>query len=428
MTSPSRRCWSRWQCPCVWVFIFSAGMTGQVFGAESMQPVQPELQVSHQIHQDHSEQSSGWRLMQDGVVFLTANRQDRPRGDTDLVSQNWWMGMASRSIGNSTLTLKGMLSGEPATMGESGYSALFRSSHGETHEGLPITDRQHPHDFVMQLAAVWRRPLSTRTELTFAGGPIGEATLGPVSFMHRQSAVENPFAPLGHHTFDMTHLVKGIVAMRVDHGSFALEGSVFHGSGPDTHRWGIEVGALNSWATRAWWQPDPQWSVQVSHGFLTKSEANVRRTTVSAAWHTQSETGFTAVTAAYGRNDKDHANITSDALFIEATHRVASHVVYSRVEAVDVETGLLLGMPQHGGHLEPSTVLAATVGAMQDLPTLGRFDLSLGADVTLHRTPEQLIGIYGSRPAAFKVFLRLRLPVPGMGRMQDMTMMQPMAH
>ena len=73
-------------------------MTGQVSGAESMQPVQSETQASHQMHQDHSEQSSGWRIMQDGVVFLTANRQDRPRGDTELVSQNWWMGMASRSI------------------------------------------------------------------------------------------------------------------------------------------------------------------------------------------------------------------------------------------------------------------------------------------------------------------------------------------
>ena len=167
----------------------------------------------------------------------------------------------------------------------------------------------------------------------------------------------------------------------------------------------------------------------MSHGFLTKPEAlepgNVRRTTVSAAWHTQSETGFTAVTAAYGRNDKDHADVGSDALFVEATHRVASHVVYSRVEAVDVETNLLLVTQQHGGHLEPSTVLAATFGVMQDLPALGNFDFSLGADVTLHRTPEQLIGIYGSRPASFKVFLRLRLPVPAMGRMRDATMMQP---
>ena len=386
-----------------------------------------EPQEPHAQHTEHEDThaSEGWHFMQDGVAFLTVNHQATSRGATEFVSQNWWMGMGSRSIGDSTLTLKGMLSGEPATMGGNGYSALFRTEHGESHTGHPITDRQHPHDFVMQLAAVWHRPLSNRTGLTLAGGPVGEATLGPVAFMHRQSAVENPLAPLGHHTFDMTHLVKGIVAMRVDHGPFALEGSVFHGGEPDTDRWGIEVGALNSWATRAWWQPDPQWSVQVSHGFLTKSAANVRRTTVSAAWHAQSETGFTAVTAAYGRNDKDRAASGSDALFIEATHRVDSHVVYSRLEAVDVHANLLLGMSHHGGHHKPSTVLAATLGATQDLPALGNFDFSLGADVTLHRTPEPLIGIYGSRPASFNVFLRLRLPAPAMGRMRDATMMQP---
>ncbi len=389
---------------------------------------QPEDPHAHQTEHEDSHPSGDWHFMHDGVAFLTVNHQTTPRGATEFVSQNWWMGMGSRSVGNSTLTLKGMLSGEPATMRGNGYSELFQT--GEVYKGQPITDHQHPHDFVMQLAAVWYRPLSTRTGITVAGGPVGEATLGPVAFMHRQSAVENPFAPLGHHTFDATHYVKGIVAMRVDHGPFALEGSVFHGGEPDEHRWGIlDVGALNSWATRAWWQPDPHWSVQVSHGFLTKPEAlepgNVRRTTVSAAWHTQSETGFTAVTAAYGRNDKDHADVGSDALFVEATHRVASHVVYSRVEAVDVETNLLLGTQQHGGHLEPSTVLAATFGVMQDLPALGNFDFSVGADVTLHRAPEQLIGIYGSRPTSFKVFLRLRLPVPAMGRMRDATMMQP---
>ena len=433
MTLPSRQCWSRWQYPCVWIFTFSAGMTGQISGAESMQPVQPEHQVSHQMDQDHSDQSSGWRLMQDGVVFLTANRQDRPRGDTELVSQNWWMGMASRSIGRSTLTFTGMLSGEPLTMGGDGYSEIFQT--GEVYQGHAITDRQHPHDFVMQLVGVWRSALSNGTGLTVAGGPVGEATLGPVAFMHRQSAIENPFAPLGHHTFDATHIAKGIVAGMVDHGPFAVEGSIFHGGEPDEHRWGIsDIGALDSWATRVWWRPNPSLAVQVSHGFLKNPEAlepgNVRRTTASASWFSRSIGGFTAITAAYGRNQKDYAASIFDALLIEGTHRRSKHVLYSRLEVVDVETGLLLG--GHEGeedvHGAPSSVLAMTVGALRDLPTVKGFELGLGGDVTFHRSPDRLAGIYGSTPVSFKVFLRLRLPVPAMGRMQDMTMMRPMDH
>ena len=262
---------------------------------------------------------------------------------------------------------------------------------------------------------------------------MGEATLGPVAFMHRQSAAQNPFAPLGHHTFDSTHIAKGILATRVDHGPLAVEGSAFHGGEPDEHRWGIsDIGALDSWATRVWFQPDEHWAFQVSHGFLKKPEplepGNVRRTTASMSWLTESGTRFTALTAGYGRNDKDHAASFSDAFFVEATHRFSPHVIYSRFEVVDVETELLSRTKTYmdSGHAEPSTVGALTVGAMRDLPQLGRFELAVGGDVTVHKTPAQLVTTYGSWPVSFKIFLRLRPPVSSMGRMRNGTMMQPM--
>jgi len=240
--------------------------------------------------------------MQDGVIFLTLNDQPKPLGATEFVSQNWWMGMAESAVGNGTLMFRGMLSLEPLTMGGDGYRELFQT--GETYREQPLTNRQHPHDFVMQLTAAWRRPLSPRTSITVAGGPVGEATLGPVAFMHRLSAAENPFAPLGHHTFDSTHIVKGIIAARFNHGPIAIEGSVFHGGEPDEHRWGIsDIGALDSWATRVWFQPDEHWAFQVSHGFLEKPEAlepgNVRRTTASMSWLTESGARFTALTSGY---------------------------------------------------------------------------------------------------------------------------------
>ena len=50
-----------------------------------------------------------------------------------------------------------------------GYGEMFQV--GEALDGQPLVDRQHPHDFVMQLAAVWRTPLGDDTGLTIAGGP-----------------------------------------------------------------------------------------------------------------------------------------------------------------------------------------------------------------------------------------------------------------
>ena len=386
---------------------------------------------SNQTHNEHVTPSDQWRFMQDGVVFVTFNNQAKPRGEIELISQNWWMGMASRAVGNETFTLRGMLSFEPLTMGGNGYSEIFQI--GETYNEQPLTDRQHPHDFVMQLTAAWSRPLSPRTSITVAGGPVGEATLGPVAFMHRLSATENPFAALGHHTFDSTHIVKGIIATRLDHGPIAIEGSLFHGGEPDEDRWGIsDVGALDSWATRVWLQPDTHWAFQASHGFLKKPEAfepgNVRRTTASVSWLTESGTRFTALTAGYGRNDKDHADSFSDAFFVEATRRFSPYVIYSRFEAVDVETELLLRTKTHtdSGHAEPSTVATLTVGVMRDLPQLGRFELGIGGDVTVHKVPAQLVTAYGSRPVSFKIFLRVRPPISSMGRMRNGTMMQPM--
>ena len=386
----------------------------------------PELR---ETQHEHVAPSNGWTFMQDGMVFATFNRQAKPMGATDLGSQNWWMAMASRPVGTGTVTVRGMLSLEPLTLGGDGYSEIFQT--GETYKNEALANRQHPHDLGMQLTVAWRLPLSHRTSITVAGGPVGEATLGPVVFMHRQSAAQNPFAPLGHHTFDSTHIAKGILATRVDHGPLAVEGSAFHGGEPDEHRWGIsDVGPLDSWATRVWLRPDAHWAFQLSHGFLKKPEAlepgNLRRTTASVSWLTESKAGFSALTAGYGQNRRDHEAHLSDAFFIEASHRSSPHVIYGRFEAVDVETGLLLGLPEHTGLDHAASVLALTVGTFRDLPQVRGFELGLGGDVTLHASQAPLATAYGSRPVSFKIFLRLRPPVSPMGRMQNRPMMQPM--
>src|SRR5438552_16122761 len=128
------------------------------------------------------------------------------------------MTMGSHDLGRGQITLKGMFSAEPLTATARGYSELFQM--GEAYNNLENIDRQHPHDMFMQLAAAWRIPLGESTAFTISGGPVGEATLGPVAFMHRPSAAENPVAPLAHHELDSTHIAEGVVAARVDQGPF----------------------------------------------------------------------------------------------------------------------------------------------------------------------------------------------------------------
>jgi hypothetical protein len=85
-----------------------------------------------------------WMLMLHGVAFLSEQQQSGARGDDKFFSTNWVMPMAQRKFGKSTITLRAMLSFEPATITKRYYPELFQQ--GETAFGKPIVDGQHPHN------------------------------------------------------------------------------------------------------------------------------------------------------------------------------------------------------------------------------------------------------------------------------------------
>src|SRR5262245_34758703 len=105
-------------------------------------------------HQHHAAASAepGWMFMQDGMVVGLFNHQGGRRGGDEFRVPNWWMGMATRQGTHSSLTFSAMLSLDPATVGTRGYREIFQV--GETVDGAPLVDRQHPHDLFMQLAGV----------------------------------------------------------------------------------------------------------------------------------------------------------------------------------------------------------------------------------------------------------------------------------
>src|SRR5207249_2121022 len=276
--------------------------------------------------------NNGWQLMQDGIVFAEFNHQGGPRGGNEFVVPNWWMGMASREMPRGRLTLTSMLSLDPATVGKDGYREILQA--GEAIDGHPLIDRQHPHDLFMQLAAVWRMPLTQSTGFTLAGGPVGEPALGPVAFMHRPSAADNPTAPLGHHTFDSTHIAFGVVTAAVDHGPFVVEGSVFNGREPDENRWDFDFGRFDSVSGRVWYRPSDEWEFQASSGRLKTPEelepGDIVRSTLSASWTQKNGAAISSVPAGYGRNKTDHGR--RNAFFVEG----ARHIDGSDVEHADV--------------------------------------------------------------------------------------------
>jgi hypothetical protein len=368
----------------------------------------------------------GWQFMQDGIVFAEFNRQGGPRGGKEFVVPNWWMGMAARSAGTGIVTFSGMFSLDPATLAKDGYREIFQA--GETFDGAPLIDHQHPHDLFMQLAATWRLPVTDRTGFTIAGGPSGEPALGPVAFMHRPSASKNPIAPLSHHVFDSTHISFGVVTAAVDHGPWTVEGSVFNGREPDENRWDLDFGALDSVSGRVWFRPTNRWEFQASTGHLKNPEqlepGNIQRTTTSASWFARDGDDYTAVTVAYGVNASDHGR--RQAVLGEVTKHFGLNSLYARTEVLQVETAALLRISLSDNRRD--ALGAFTFGGVRDVLRRRRFEGGFGAAATFYAVPDRLTSTYGERPASFQLFFRLRPPATeGMGRMWNMRMSQPMA-
>lgn len=367
----------------------------------------------------------GWMFMQDGAVWAMFNSQGGPRGGEEFIAPNWWMGMAVKERGSQTLSLNAMLSLDPATLGKDGYREIFQI--GEALDGKPLIDRQHPHDLFMQLAAAWRVKLGEKTSLTFSGGPAGEPTLGPVAFMHRASASGLVLAPLGHHTFDSTHISYGVVAAAFEGGPWIVEASAFNGREPDQDRWDFDFGPLDSYAARVWFRPNASWEAQVSTGFLKDPEelvpGDARRTTASLSWLQQRPQGMRAVTVGYGVNDAhgEHRH----GVFGEFTLERGRNSLSGRLEFQQVETEVLLtGQIPEDGHeaAEPATVTALTIGGARQLLTWRGWEGALGAHVTFYAVPNVLEGSYSNHPISAQVFFRLRLPTGHMGRMWNMRM------
>src|SRR5690349_11474692 len=78
--------------------------------------------VAAQEHQHTAPTSRAWTFATDANVFVGFNYQDRKYFDfAAWESQNWLMGTAARPIGRGHLTLHGMLSLEPLTIGHHVY-------------------------------------------------------------------------------------------------------------------------------------------------------------------------------------------------------------------------------------------------------------------------------------------------------------------
>lgn len=361
--------------------------------------------------------SGDWVLFLHGEAKVGVNSQGGPRGATKFESENWLMPMAFRRVGNGTLQLRGMFSVEAFTLPPGGSGQLFQT--GESYKGRPLVDAQHPHDLFMELSAQYTMPIGEHaTWYTYFGYP-GEPALGPVAFMHRASASENPTAPLSHHLQDSTHISFGVLTTGFTYRWFKLEGSVFNGREPGENRYDFEAGPWNSRSARLSFAPNDNWAFQISHGFLRNPEVlepgDIRRTTASVQYNKQFNKGNWAAAFIWGRNHGSHDGepFNVNSYTAESTvNFLNKNYLYTRLELVD-KNELLTHDEVHQLGLaseHPSFRIGAyTFGYVRDVVRKEKFTLGLGADATFYSKPEILNSLYGENPVSYKFFMRFRL-------------------
>jgi hypothetical protein len=356
-----------------------------------------------------------WMLMFHGVAFVNTLQQSGPRGSDKVFSTNWFMPMAQRQFGPGTFTARVMLSLEPGTVTNRYYPELFQQ--GETAFGKPIVDGQHPHDFVMELAALYDLKLGKKALLSFYFAPMGDPAMGPTAYPHRASASENPIAPLGHHLEDSTHIADDVITAGLTYKFARIEASGFHGREPDEFRWDIDSGKIDSWSLRATMNPGQNWSTQYSFAHLTSPEGlhpeeDLHRMTASLMYNRSLPRGNWASTLLWGRNSSLDTGLVGNGYLAESTLRFAErNYIWGRAENVDRTNELLLKNQIEPPNFEETIigrVQAYTAGFERDITLLPHVATGIGAQITLYSTPASLKSEYGSHPIGGVIFLRLR--------------------
>jgi hypothetical protein len=358
--------------------------------------------------------SKKWMYMLHGNIFIRYNDQDvtnkGSRGGAQWDTPDMLMFMGQCRLGARGLFhFSTMFSLDALATGTKGYPLMFQT--GETSQGRPLVDRQHPHDLFSELSVSYAYAASNKADLFIYLAYPGEPALGPVTFMHRPSGMGNPDATLSHHWTDATHITFGVATIGFRYAKFKVEGSSFTGREPNEDRYDFDKPRFDSWSTRLSFNPNKNWALQVSHGFLKSPEAlhpleDIHRTTASASASYPLGSGRSLDgTVLWGMN-KEQARDAQHAALAELSLRLKRWLTYTRYEWVQksAEELDLDEVLYSSNTIFP--VNAFTLGASYDFLTMP-FRAALGAQGALYHSSHTLDILYGKTPVAIEFYLHV---------------------
>ena len=362
---------------------------------------------------------NGGMLMLMGTAYLRytsvgSRRNVSVAGDGNrsrVDAPSMFMLMYSKPINaKSQFGFRVMASLDPIVQRGYGYPLLYQS--GELYKGQPIHDRQHPHDLISELAVTYSYKFDAKRSFYLYAGLPGEPALGPPTFMHRQSASNNPDAPIGHHWQDATHITFGVVTAGFSFGKVKVEASTFNGREPDDNRYAFDKPRLDSFSGRFSWNPTKNLAFQISHGYLRNPERSepdvhvLRKTTASAIYNRKFvDDRNWASTFVWGQNYANGKR-TNSVLF-ESNYDFGKNAVFGRFETVE-KSGHDLVLA-HALEHNIFRVNALSMGYVRDVVKDKGIDVGLGGMFTANFNPAILTPYYGGTThGGWQLFMRFR--------------------
>lgn len=356
----------------------------------------------------------GWLFMIHGFLVSIYDDQEGHRGGEKFFSENMLMCTSQKDLGRGTFALRSMISLEPATIGCNGYPLLLQT--GETCNGVtPLIDRQHPHDFLMELAATYTIRFTEENSLFGYFGYPGEPALGPTAFVHRFSAFFNPEAPITHHWLDSTHIDFGVATLGFIHDWLKIDMSIFTGREPDWHRWNFDSPTFDSYSARISINPTKNIAAQISSGYLKHPErlepnVDIVRTTASISYNKAWNNNNWQITGAWGLNHNIPGKNLNGFLLESALEIKEKHVLFGRAEYVSKDD---LFDPSNSNYNKKFNVGKLDLGYIFEFPLIPFTLWGVGFVGSASFVPHALHSEYGGLPLSYMVFLRIELKGKG---------------
>lgn len=362
--------------------------------------------------------TSGLALSGQFNLFGVFSALQGPRGVDQFAAPNMFMMDAGRKIGtHQFINLDVMGTLELWTYPYHGYPELLQIGEQRS-DGTPYIDAQHPHSSpIMGLTLSDTVSLGDTETLRLSFAPRGESTDGPIAYMHRQSAQDDPDAPLGHHVGqDVGHISSTVFGVQLDLGSWILEASAFNGTEPQPTRVDLPLGPINSEALRITYVITPEDRVMASVARVDQVDPTypgaTSATRLSASLYdhvTVGELGPVDHTFVIGsiKRSPDYPSLTS--LLDEGVLHNGSADVWGRIEVLQRLASELEIPTNPAGTNAVHWVSAMTIGYTYWLCRQSRIQLGVGPSLTMDVIPEAWVSAYGHRtPLSVRLIVQVR--------------------